>query len=109
MPLGALLIVVGSFLFAACAGESPEVTVDDPELVQGREVYVRSCASCHGSSGGGGLGPKLSEGAVTDSFPTIADQIELIANGRGTMPSYTGRLSPEEMQAVARYTREVLG
>lgn len=108
MRIAGVLVVVGSFALAACVAEPPEVAVDDAELVEGREVYARNCASCHGSNGDGGVGLKLSGGAVAEAYPNIDDQIDLIANGKGTMPSYFGRLSSEQMEAVARYTREVL-
>ncbi len=101
-------VVAASFLVAACVAGPPEVPAGDAELVEGRDVYARNCASCHGSDGGGGVGRKLSEGAVVAAFPNIKDQIDLIANGKGTMPSYAGRLSGPQMEAVARYTREIL-
>ncbi len=103
-----LALVLAAAWLAACSGGPPEVAVDDPELVSGRNVYARNCASCHGSDGGGGVGTKLSDGVVVAAYPDIKDQIDLIANGQGRMPAYAGRLSGEEMQAVARYTREVL-
>ncbi|MGI9599452.1 MAG: c-type cytochrome [Acidimicrobiales bacterium] len=108
LRMAIIVVIAASFGLAACAGEPPEVTVDDPELVTGRDVYARNCASCHGASGGGGVGNKLSNGASVEAYPNIKDQIDLIANGKGTMPAYVGRLSGEQMQAVARYTREVL-
>ena len=108
LPAVTAAVIAACFAFAACSAEPPAVTVDDPELVQGREVYAANCASCHGADGGGGLGRKLSEGAVVASYPDIKDQIDLIANGEGAMPAYVGRLTGEQMQAVARYTREVL-
>jgi mono/diheme cytochrome c family protein len=93
---------------AACTEAPPEVSADDPELISGRDIYARNCASCHGSDGGGGVGRKLNEGAVVAAYPDIADQIELISNGRGTMPAYMARLTEDEIRAVSRYTREVL-
>ena len=108
MPVAVLVMIIGSFGLAACVAYPPEVTLDDDQLVEGREVYARSCASCHGSAGDGGVGRKLSGGAVVEAYPNIKDQIDLIASGKGTMPSYTGRLTGQQMEAVARYTREVL-
>ncbi len=101
-----MAVVVG---LSACSTERPpEVSIDDPELVQGREVYARACASCHGASGGGGVGLKLSEGAVVEAFPDIEAQIALVAEGRNNMPAFGDRLSVEDQRAVARYTREAL-
>ncbi len=106
--LAAASIALVTLLAVACIGEPPEVTVDDPELREGRAIYGSACAACHGADGGGGSGSKLSDGAVTAAYPDIADQIELVANGRGQMPAYTGRLTDEQIRAVVRYTREVL-
>jgi cytochrome c oxidase subunit 2 len=93
----------------ACGGTAPEVGEGaDPALSEGRSVWVAQCASCHGAAGGGGRGPKLSDGQVLDRFPDVADQIDLVLNGRGAMPSYAGRLSDEQIESVVRYTREVL-
>lgn len=97
------------WLAAACGGTAPEVGEGaDPALSEGRSVWVAQCASCHGAAGGGGRGPKLSDGQVLDRFPDVADQIDLVLNGRGAMPSYAGRLSDEQIESVVRYTREVL-
>ena len=108
-----ILVFSAAIVLGACAGESPEVPVGpdgqaDPELAVGREVYSRRCANCHGAGGGGGTGPKLSDGAVIEAYPDAADQREIIADGRNGMPSFAGSLSTTELDAVVRYTREVL-
>ncbi len=110
--LAALLVVV--VLAGACAGQAPEVPLGpdgspDAELVVGREVYQRRCANCHGADGGGGTGPKLADGAVAVQYPDPAEQRVVIAEGRNAMPSFSGSLSTGEIDAVVRYTREVLG
>lgn len=104
--LVAALALVG--LSACTAAAPPAVSIDDPELVRGREVYARSCASCHGAAGGGGVGLKLSEGAVIEAFPDLEAQIDMVAEGRNNMPAFGDRLSIEDQRAVARYIREVL-
>ena len=43
--------------------EPPPAGEDDP-LVLGAEVYAGNCASCHGGTGGGGVGPALADGEV---------------------------------------------
>lgn len=100
----ALAIVV-----AACArGTAPEVTSNDPALIEGREIYVRQCSSCHGLTGGGGRGSKLSEERVLQRYPDVADQLALIVNGRNQMPAFGDKLDADQLDAVIRYTREVL-
>jgi len=71
----------------------------------GYDVYVANCARCHGQDGEGGVGPKLAGGAVVKAFPAQADQIRLVEDGEGTMPSFKGDLSPAEIREVVEYTR----
>jgi mono/diheme cytochrome c family protein len=104
-----LVIVAGATVFAACStGSSPAAPSDDPVLVEGQQIFSQNCASCHGSSGGGGFGAKLA-GVVTTKYPNIDDEISVIANGKGSMPAWNQKLSADQITAVARYTREVLG
>lgn len=92
-----------------CACGGGEVAVDDPQLEFGRTVYNSRCASCHGSSGQGGVGSRLGGGQVVKKYPDVADQRSVIENGRKAMPRFSSVLSTEEIDAVTRYTRESLG
>lgn len=78
------------------------------EVIDGAVLYAGACASCHGSDGGGGIGPALAGGAVVEAFPEVADQIALVAEGDGGMPGFAESLSPEEIEAVVLFTREGL-
>jgi mono/diheme cytochrome c family protein len=108
----AILLVGAALLGAACTStETPALSgdqADDPQLVLGRQVFEDNCARCHGGSGGGGAGPKLSDGEVVDAYPDAADQVAVVREGRDTMPSFGERLSAEEIDAVVRFTREAL-
>ena len=106
-------VVIAVSVLTSCAGESPEVPLGadgqvDAELTLGRDVYTRRCANCHGGSGGGGTGPAIGSGLVVEAYPEAADQRAVIADGQNGMPSFAGSLSSEEIDAVVRYTREVL-
>ncbi|MEX1217104.1 MAG: cytochrome c [Acidimicrobiales bacterium] len=106
-----LILVVGVTVAASCSGSSstsPAAPVGDPVLVEGQKIYSQNCASCHGASGGGGFGKKLA-GVVTVAFPNIEDQVAYIAKGKGSMPGYSKKLTTEQITAVSRFTREVLG
>lgn len=103
-----LSAVLGLLLGACARPDTPEVTNGDPDLEAGRTTFINSCASCHGFAGGGGRGPKLSDGKVLENYPDIADQITIVADGKSSMPSFSGRLDAEQIEAVVRYTREVL-
>lgn len=106
------LLAVG-VLVVSCAGDPPEVPLGpdgqpDPALVQGRAVYAEHCASCHGRGGGGGQGPRLNDGAVLETYQNIDDQVAVVSDGKGSMPSFSNRLTRAQIESVTRYTREVL-
>lgn len=88
---------------------------NEPEVVtvaadaDGAAIYAASCASCHGAEGEGGYGLPLGAGAVEASLPDINGEIEVITAGRGLMPAWEGRLTPDQIQAVAEYARDELG
>jgi mono/diheme cytochrome c family protein len=109
--LASAVAVVGlAGALAACSSTETPATPTDPVLAEGQQIFNRNCASCHGTAGQGGIGPRLA-GEVTEDFPDIADQEQFISEGKGSMPGFGGpnRLTPEQIEAVARYTRESLG
>ena len=67
-------------------------------------IYSSTCATCHGATGLGSVGPRLA-GRVAARYPDVADQIALVSNGRSGMPSFSDRLSETEIEAVVDYTR----
>jgi mono/diheme cytochrome c family protein len=97
----------------------------------GAQIYVSAgCGSCHGPTGGGGVGPKLAGGEAKLTFPNVEDQIMWVSEGSapsrgksygdpnrpggprppasGGMPSFKGQLTPEEIMAVVEYERDRL-
>ena len=103
-----MVIMTAATVAAACSGESSPAAPTDPVLAAGQKLYNSNCASCHGAAGGGGYGPKLA-GVMVTAYPDIADQEAVIANGKGRMPAFENKLTPEQINSVTRYTREVLG
>lgn len=111
----------------------PEEGITDPVLLEGQGVFDQSCASCHGNEGGGGVGRPLNAGQVVLTFPDPADHIAFVREGSppegtpygsadrpdgqhiaretpgGAMPPFGETLSEEELLAVVRYEREILG
>ncbi|MDQ1519895.1 MAG: cytochrome [Actinomycetota bacterium] len=71
----------------------------------GEAIFATRCASCHGVDGGGGFGPALRAGMVVRDFPDPKAQEAVVANGQGSMPSFAGSLTPEQITAVVIYTR----
>jgi len=108
-----LAVVAVATTFAACGAGSTPATPSDPVLAEGQTIYSQKCASCHGQGGNGGMGPKLA-GVVANRYPNIEDQEAVIASGRSSMPAFKSDgkgsgLTDEQITAVARYEREVLG
>lgn len=104
------LLPVLAFVFTACtAGTTVQAPPDDDELVLGQVVYANNCASCHRADGAGRRGVALNGDVLLDAYPDPADQRAMIAMGRRSMPGFDGRLTEEQLDAVVRYTREVLG
>jgi mono/diheme cytochrome c family protein len=76
---------------------------------EGETLYSTRCASCHGEDGGGSFGPALGGGVAVGRFPDPADQILVVSQGRGSMPSFSDSLTEEQIAAVVEYTRTDLG
>lgn len=117
-----MLAVSVSLLAAACGpgGSSHE------SLRTGRSVYADNCSACHGDRGQGGVGPALS--SVREVWPSCTDHMEWIRLGsdrwqaeRGptygaldsrintVMPGYGGKLTADEIAAVAAFERVEYG
>ena len=73
----------------------------------GAQLFAANCATCHGADGQGAVGPQLA-GQVTKAFPNIEDQIKFVSEGSGGMPSFAGKLSPQQIRQVVEYTRSGL-
>ncbi len=78
------------------------------EVEQGKQVYEANCASCHGNDGKGVVpgAPDLSNFALTSTVSQAA-WAAVVANGKGTMPGFAGKLSAAEQRAVLEYVRSL--
>lgn len=75
--------------------------------LSGQQVYVREgCSVCHGALGEGGVGPKLAGDLFLGFHDYIAGRVLL---GGGEMPAFAGKISDEDLAAVASYIRESWG
>ncbi|HEV3002124.1 MAG TPA: cytochrome c [Solirubrobacteraceae bacterium] len=107
-PLLLAAAALAALALAACGGDGgegaggkpPQQVVDAGRTAQGRQVFGRSCAACHGGDGGGGTGPRLAgEAAYTD--PDVV--VEQVRNGGGGMPAFSDRLSEQELADVSAF------
>lgn len=99
-----LVVLLLVFVATGC-GESVVLPDDaDAELISGFDTYRARCATCHGQTGGGGLGKPLV--AIEDRL-TEEEQHTVISEGRNRMPRFDGILSDADIEAVIRFTREI--
>lgn len=103
--LAFVVVLLMGLLFSACASEVALPADVDPELRAGADVYRARCASCHGADGGGAIGPSLGE--IETRLDDDA-QRDVVVTGLNTMPSFGNTLSRSDIDAVVRYTREIL-
>lgn len=106
--LAEVLAVIGVVVFVFFLfGNEPDLPAASES--PGGEIFAASCAGCHGADGSGGnVGVKLA-GVVAEKFPEVEDQIAVVTDGRGGMPSFDGDLTAEEIEQVVEYTRTDLG
>jgi mono/diheme cytochrome c family protein len=109
----ALVVVAcggGSSSPDAGAAQSPMprgALAEDAQVLEGRKVFAANCATCHGVSGGGGVGPSFNDGKLLRDFADAGAQEAFVKMGKGVMPSFSS-LGSKRIAAVVRYEREVL-
>lgn len=95
------------FLLAIAAGSVQA----DSSAELGRKVFVQiaqpPCAICHklkDAESSGEIGP-----ALDDLKPDAARVAAAVRNGVGVMPPYEGKLTDEQIKAVAAYVAQATG
>jgi cytochrome c553 len=93
-----LIISIGSVLLALSAAFA-QTPPSDTSLTAS-PVYQKDCAKCHGKTAEGRHfgGPSLiSQKAAAASTEDLRN---IITNGKGHMPKFTGKLTPEEIATL---------
>ena len=85
-----------------CGPPSPNA-IGPPD---GRALYGRYCAACHGPAGANdrdGAAPRMR--LANSATVSEQDFAAIVAMGRGAMPPFRDRLGRAEIEAIARYVR----
>jgi cytochrome c6 len=95
-----LLVIAALFLLALPARAQGD----------GASVYKSKCAMCHGADGKGdtpvGKSMKLRDlGSPDVQKQTDTQLISIIANGKGKMPGYQGKLTDDQIKQVVAFIR----
>ena len=76
------------------------------DSANGADVYAKKCTVCHGKDGKGSpAGLKMGAKDLTASALSEDDMEKVVENGRGKMTPFKGKLSHEEIEAVAKYVK----
>jgi len=76
----------------------------------GADTFKGKCAMCHGADGKGdtGMGKSLKLrdlGSADVQGQSDADLVNIITNGKGKMPKYDGKLTPDQINDVVKFIR----
>jgi len=93
-----LVAVVLLLLLSGCT--------DPTKNLMSEELYVHSCATCHGLEGEGGIGVEIASGSNTAENLSDEQIAGVITVGPGNMPGFS-RLTPEQVDSLVRYVRSL--
>lgn len=87
-----------------------DYTINADWLAVGQSVFQTNCATCHGSEGGGIVGPNLTD-VHYKHIESIDDIVTILNNGaaNGAMPAWANRLSPNEIAVTSAYVAAMRG
>lgn len=73
----------------------------------GKELYGKRCAGCHGADGAGKttMGEKMGVPTLVGTKLSAAELAAVIGDGRKKMPAYKEKLAADELKAVADYVK----
>lgn len=71
----------------------------------GQQLFVSTCATCHGAAGQGGSGPTLAGNRRAADAANVEDAIRY---GRGLMPGFGAELSDAQVASLVDYVTTVL-
>ena len=79
-------------------------------FADGAAVFTGKCAMCHGKGGAGdtGMGKSLGLkdlGSADVQKASDADLTKIVADGKGKMPAYKGKLSDDDIKGVVAFIR----
>lgn len=102
LKFGLFLVVIASL--SACSNSTIEIEkVEKITIPNGENLFLRSCASCHGCDGSLGMSGALD---LSKSTMTFNEMKFVIEKGKGAMPRFKEMLSKEgELDAVVEHVR----
>jgi cytochrome c oxidase cbb3-type subunit 3 len=93
------------------AKELLAVLSDPAKVQQGKAIYAKNCASCHGDNAKGGIGPNLADGTWLHGDGSPAAILKVVREGVAEkgMPPWGSLLKDEETLMVSAYVSTLNG
>lgn len=100
----AILSLSMIFLFSACQSQTqtPNNNKTEEVVLEPEQTYLNNCASCHGQSLEGNIGPSLEKIGSKMGKDEIS---QIIENGKGSMPSQS-QVSAEAREQLSNWLAE---
>ena len=98
-----------AYYVAQVAGVPGKMKPPVANTTDGKSIFETNCASCHtlkAANATGTVGPDLDSIAGQLTMEIVQHQVE---NGGGGMPAFKGQLSPEQIEAVAKFVVDNAG
>ena len=95
-----LVIALWFLVFAFTAAQSQSQPSDTS--LSANPVFVKNCAKCHGKNAEGRhfRGPSLSSQKISSA--SDVELHEITSNGKGHMPKFAGKLTPEQIDELVQ-------
>lgn len=104
MALMFVMLLFGCTNQQAQQTPAPQGNASNPpeQAVSGQAVFTDNCVGCHGENG-----EKITGWKAEVREHSLEQVKDVIRNGQGRMPSFSDKLSDEEISAVAEYAKEL--
>jgi cytochrome c6 len=98
--------IVFAIVFSILAFIRPAIADESSEMLRtGAKVFSTNCAACHINGGNAVMANKNLKKEALSQFGMDSEEaiIKQVTYGKNAMPAFKGRLTTEQIQAVASY------
>ena len=89
---------------ADSGSDSAAMAAAEEQPSEGAKIYKQYCLTCHGLYGDMGASGAAN---LQESKLTLEQRVEVITNGRNTMPGFKALMSEDKIKLAAQYTFEL--
>jgi mono/diheme cytochrome c family protein len=105
----ALLLPVSGMFLAGMSGTAAAQKPASGKAKQGETIFKAQCIGCHNKQPGDTtpFGPPNLHGIIGSTPPQVTPQeaATTIKNGKGIMPAFDGKLTPQDISSLVAYLK----